>query len=145
MTCSGGVRTAWPAALSVALLTLLSGCAGRPPKTGDTKPAGAVKLTSGGFDEATAGRVALVDFWAEWCPPCKMQGPIVEKLAADYQGRALVGKVNFDEERELVVRFRIEGIPSLILLKDGEEIRRVVGLISEKDLRSLLEEALGGD
>ncbi len=143
MTCSGGVWTAWPAALAATFFVLLSGCAERPPKAVDTKPAGAVKLTADGFDEATAGGVALVDFWAEWCLPCRKQGPIVDKLAVEYQGRALVGKVNADEERELVARFGIGGIPSLILLKDGEESRRVVGLISEEDLRFLLEEALG--
>lgn len=145
MTCSCGIRTAWQAALTAALLALLSGCAERPPKAGDTKPAGAVELTADGFGEAIADGVALVDFWAEWCPPCRKQGPIVEKLAAEYQGRALIGKVDLDEARDLAVELGVEAIPTLILFKDGEEIQRVVGLTLEKDLRSLLEEALGGD
>ena len=145
MTCSGGVRTTWPAALTAAFFVLLSGCAERPGKAGDTKPADAVKLTADGFGEATADGVALVDFWAAWCPPCRKQGPIVEKLAADYQGRALIGKMNLDEARDLAGELGVKAIPTLILFKDGEEIQRVVGLTSEKDLRALLEEALGGE
>ncbi len=142
MTCSGGVRTAGPAALSAAFFVLLSGCAERPSKAADTKPAGAVELTADGFGEATADGVALVDFWAEWCPPCRKQGPIIDKLAADYRGRALVGKVNVDEARDLAGEFEVEAIPTLIIF---EEIQRVVGLAQEEDLRALLEEALGGD
>ena len=79
----------------------------------------------------------LVDFWAPWCGPCKMLGPIIDQLAQECAGRALVGKVNVDEEQELAVRY---GVMS-ILFKDGQEVNRVVGLQSKQALLSMLDRA----
>jgi thioredoxin 1 len=70
----------------------------------------------------------LVDFWAPWCGPCRMLAPIIEELAADYDGRVVVGKVNTDENGDAPQRYGIMGIPTLIIFKDGEEVERLVGV-----------------
>jgi thioredoxin 1 len=70
----------------------------------------------------------LIDFWAPWCGPCRMLAPIIEELAADYDGRVVVGKVNTDENGDAPQRYGIMGIPTLIIFKDGEEVERLVGV-----------------
>ncbi len=86
-------------------------------------------LTSANFDQEVmqSALPVLVDFWAPWCGPCKMVGPVVESLAADYDGKLVVGKVNVDENKDLAVKFGIRGIPTLVIFKDGSEVQRVVG------------------
>ena len=87
-------------------------------------------LKTAEFDAAVkAAPVALVDFWAEWCGPCKMLAPAIEDLAKQYEGRALVAKVNVDEEPELARRFGIMSIPTVVFLKDGAEVDRKIGLM----------------
>ena len=81
---------------------------------------------------------ALVDFWAPWCGPCRMQGPIVEKLAEAMEGKAKVGKLNVDESPAIAARYGVSGIPTLIIFKDGEEAERMVGLQSEDVLTEKL-------
>ena len=82
------------------------------------------------FDKALAGdELMLVDFWAEWCGPCQMLGPVIESLAEQYEGRAVVGKVNTDEQPELAIRYRVSGIPTVIFFKGGEEVDRLVGVM----------------
>ena len=82
---------------------------------------------------------ALVDFWAPWCMPCRMIAPIVEEIAEEMQGKAVVGKVNVDEEGELAMQFGVASIPTLIVFKGGKEVKRVVGVQSKAALMGLLD------
>ena len=82
---------------------------------------------------------ALVDFWAPWWMPCRMIAPIVEEIAEEMQGKAVVGKVNVDEEGELAMQFGVASIPTLIVFKGGKEVKRVVGVQSKAALMGLLD------
>jgi len=98
-----------------------------------------LRLTDANFTTETSNGVVLVDFWAPWCAPCMMQGPIIEKVAAAMIGKAKVGKCNVDEAPQISERFEIRSIPSLIILKDGREVGRFVGVRREAELISALE------
>ena len=76
------------------------------------------------------GKLMLVDFWAEWCGPCQMLGPVLESLEEEYEGRAVFGKVNTDEEEELAMRYSVMNIPTVIFFKEGREIDRKVGVMA---------------
>ncbi|MDP2943286.1 MAG: thioredoxin [Candidatus Omnitrophota bacterium] len=86
--------------------------------------------------------VALVDFWASWCYPCKMIAPILEDIAKDYSGKIKVGKVEVDEAGATASRFNVMNIPTLILFKDGKEIERIVGVASKEDIARKIDKAL---
>ena len=88
------------------------------------------------FPDATAEGVTLVDFYADWCGPCRMLAPALEQLAADLAGRARVAKVNVDGSPELAARFGVSAIPLLVILKDGQEVKRLVGLPSAAALKA---------
>ena len=95
------------------------------------------------FDEALGkGELMMVDFWAEWCGPCKMLGPVIDQLAQEYEGKAVIGKVNVDEEQELAMSFGISSIPTVVFFKDGEEIERLVGVMPPEDFVQVLEKNL---
>lgn len=83
----------------------------------------------GSFDEliSTHDKPIIVDFWAEWCGPCKMVSPVVEQLAKEWSGRVTVIKVNTDEKPDIAARYHISGIPTIVMIKKGEEIHRVTG------------------
>ena len=100
-------------------------------------------LTEATFDaEVKAAPLAMVDVWATWCGPCKMMGPVVEKIADEYDGKVLVGKVDADEEMELAQRFNITSIPTLIFFKNGVEIDRKVGVLPESAIKKILDSNL---
>jgi thioredoxin 1 len=84
----------------------------------------------------------LIDFWAIWCGPCKAIGPTIDELAEEYDGRFKIGKVNVDEESELVKNFNIMSIPTLIAFKDGSPVEKIVGARSKSDLKSFLDKYL---
>ncbi len=86
--------------------------------------------------------LVLVDFWAEWCGPCKMLGPTIEELAAQYKGRVKVGKVNVDENQALAQKYGIQGIPTLILFSDGAIKEQKVGVQSKDALQGLIDACL---
>ena len=90
------------------------------------------------------GMPALVDFWAEWCMPCKMLAPTIDELAVDYAGKLKVGKMDTDSARETAMQYGISSIPTLILFKDGEMIKKFVGLQQKADLKAAIDEALAG-
>ena len=92
------------------------------------------------FDAAVAAApLAMVDFWADWCGPCKMLSPVVESIGSQYEGKALVGKVNVDEEPELARRFGVMNIPTVVFLKNGQEIDRKVGVMPPQVFTGVLD------
>ena len=99
-------------------------------------------LTDSNFDEETRNGVVLVDFWAEWCGPCRRLAPTVEALAGEFDGRAIVAKLNVDENPNVPGRFMIRGIPTLLLFKDGQLAETLVGLRPKEDIAGLIEKHL---
>ena len=83
----------------------------------------------------------LVDFWAEWCGPCKMLSPILDELAQEYDGKVRIGKVNIDEHQNLAAQFGIRSIPTLLLFKQGQVADQIVGLKSKRDLKASVDRA----
>ncbi len=86
--------------------------------------------------------VVVVDFWAEWCMPCRMIAPIIEDLAREYAGKVLFGKLNVDENPETAERFQVFSIPTLVIFKDGREIERIVGYTPKNRIEAVLERYL---
>ena len=103
-----------------------------------------VTLTDSTFDEEIKGssEPVLVDFWAEWCGPCKMIAPVLEEIAGEQTGKLKVGKVNVDENLEIARRFEVMSIPTLILFKDGEAQHRIIGAKGKGQLLQELSEFL---
>lgn len=100
-------------------------------------------LNEASFDDDVKDGVTLVDFWATWCPPCKMQGPIVEQLADEYAGKAQIAKVDVDQNQNLASRFGIQAIPTLLIMKDGQLQEQLVGLQRKAVLADKLDAVLG--
>ena len=106
--------------------------------------ANVLELTDDNFQQEVldADTPALVDFWAEWCMPCKMLTPTIEALAGEYAGRLKVGKMDTDANRDVAMRFNITAIPTIILFKGGEMVRKFVGLQQKADLKEAIDEIL---
>jgi thioredoxin 1 len=104
----------------------------------------ALEITDANYEEVVrnSDKPVLIDFWAEWCGPCKMVGPTVEELAAEYDGRAIVGKVNVDHNPNISVEFGIRSIPTLLFFKNGQIVDRHVGVAPKEVLAKKLDSQL---
>ena len=104
------------------------------------------KFTDGNFEsEVVKSNVpALVDFWAEWCGPCRLMGPILDEMAPLYAGKLKIGKMNVDENQETPSQFGVMNIPTMIVFKNGKEADRIVGAMSKSDLQKKIDRALAG-
>src|SRR3954462_123264 len=99
-----------------------------------------LEITDANFEQEvlSSDKPVLVDFWAEWCMPCRMLGPTIEKLANDYAGKVKVGKLDTDANRDVSMKYGISAIPTVIQFKDGKVAQKFVGLRQEKDFKEVL-------
>ncbi len=101
-----------------------------------------IDLTAANFEATVSAGVAVVDFWAPWCGPCRMVAPIIEELAEEYEGKAKVCKVNTDEEQDLAVKFGIRSIPTILFLKDGKVVDQMVGAAAKQTFKQKIDSLL---
>ena len=107
-------------------------------------PVEPVHVTDSDFNETVCKHsVALIDCWAPWCGPCLALAPTIEKLAEEYAGRVLIGKLNVDENPKTAERFQIFSIPTLLVMKNGKEVDRIVGLVPKSHVETVLKKHLG--
>ncbi|MCS7143442.1 MAG: thioredoxin [Archaeoglobaceae archaeon] len=99
-----------------------------------------IKLDSGNFDEVTKkNENVVVDFWAEWCMPCRYIAPVIEELAKEYAGKVIFGKLNVDENQNIATRFGISAIPTLIFFKNGKAMDQIVGAMPKKEIKKWID------
>jgi thioredoxin 1 len=101
----------------------------------------ALEITDANFEELVlkSDKPVLVDFWAEWCGPCRMVGPVVEELATEYEGKAVIGKVNVDQNSNIPAEFGIRNIPTLLFFKNGQMVEKHVGVAAKSVLAGKLD------
>ncbi len=104
-------------------------------------------IDDGNFDSEViqANVPVLVDFWAQWCGPCQMMGPIIDEIADEYAGKAKVAKVDVDQARDLAGRYGIQSIPTVIVFHNGEAVEKVVGARTKADYQKMIDARLGGE
>ena len=99
-------------------------------------------LNSDNFDAETAKGVVLIDFWAEWCGPCRMLGPVLDEVATEIGAQAAIAKVNVDEAQAVAMKFAVRSIPAIFILKDGQTVQQFVGVQSKQTLVNAIKDAL---
>ncbi len=101
----------------------------------------AFEITDSNFQEKVldSENLSVIDFWAEWCGPCRLIGPIIEELAEEYEGKALIGKVNVDEQPEVSFKYQVRSIPTILLIKGGEVVDKHVGVTTKHALSQKIE------
>ncbi len=104
----------------------------------------AVQLTDSNFQTTVldSNKVAIVDFWAEWCGPCKAIGPIIEEISKEYEGKAIVGKVDVDNNPEVAMKYGIRNIPTILFIKNGQVVDKQVGAVPKANLVAMLSKHL---
>ena len=100
----------------------------------------ATQLTDSNFKETVldSGKLTLVDFWAEWCGPCKAIGPVIEELSKEYDGKAIIGKVDVDSNPETAMKYGIRNIPTILFIKNGQVVDKQVGAVPKANLVAML-------
>jgi thioredoxin 1 len=103
-----------------------------------------VVISDAEFDQTVlkSDKPVMIDFWAEWCQPCKMLTPTVEELAGEFEGQILVGKLNVDDNPNTATTYGIRGIPTLLFIKDGQVVQQLVGVKSKAEIKKVIEENL---
>ena len=102
-----------------------------------------LEITDKNFNDIISkNKTVLVDFWAEWCGPCRIIGPVIEELANEYEGKAIIGKLDVDSNQESSVKYEVRSIPTIITFKDGEVVDRQVGAVPKETLTNVIDSQL---
>ncbi len=103
----------------------------------------ALEITNENYAEVMAsGQPIVIDFWAEWCGPCRTIAPIIEELAAEYEGKVVIGKCDVDSCDDIVAEYKVRNIPTVVFIKDGAQVDKVVGATSKETLKSKIDALL---
>lgn len=102
----------------------------------------AFEFTDSNFQDTALSGVSVVDFWAEWCGPCRLIGPIVDELSTEYEGKATIGKVNVDHNPEISMKYGVRSIPTILFIKDGEVVDKHVGTATKATLKEKIDAIL---
>ena len=103
----------------------------------------ALAITKENYEEVLASQLPVViDFWAEWCGPCRMIAPVVDELAAEYEGKVLIGKCDVEDNDEIVARYGVRNIPAIVFIKNGQTVDKQVGAVSKEVLKAKIENLL---